>query len=262
MPLLTLTTDFGTRDPYLAQMKGVLLGEGPADLRIVDLSHELGPFDVQEAALFVRSALPRFPPGTVHLVVVDPGVGSARKPIVACVRDQLLVGPDNGVFGYLFDGSEQVFVLEPARFGRDISSTFHGRDLFAPAAARLLGGAPASALGSAAETYQRMVFPLVEVRGNTLVGRILHIDRFGNLITNVPESTLRAFVGEGAGEPPQVYVAERPIVGLVDHYAQGKVGELLALIGSSGLLEVAVREGHAGERLGARVGWPVRVQRS
>lgn len=259
-PLVTLTTDFGTRDSYVAELKGVLLSEGPKDLRIIDLTHEIEPFDVYEAALFARAALPRFPSGTIHLVVVDPGVGSARKPIAARSQGQVLVGPDNGLFGYLFDGCEEVHVIEPERLGhRPMSSTFHGRDLFAPAAARLACGSDASELGPRIDTYQRLVFPMVEVSGDTLSGRVIHIDRYGNLVTNIPETTLRAFMGDASD--PHVYVAERAVRGLIDHYAQGKVGQLVALFGSSGLLEVAACEASAANKLGADLGCPVRVTR-
>lgn len=266
-PLITLTTDFGTADPYVAEMKGVLLSEGPADLRIVDLSHELPPFDVYAAALFLRAAVPRFPPGTIHVVVVDPGVGSARAPIVVKQGNQLLVGPDNRVFGYLFDGSEEVYVADPARLGeRALSATFHGRDLFAPLAARLASGAAPIELGARAESYQHLVFPLVELAGDTLQGRVIHVDHFGNLITNITRSVLLGFLnagtqGESAPATTVIHVGEQKVRGLSTHYAEAKPGELLALIGSNQLLEVAVREGSAALKLGAQVGRPIRIQR-
>jgi S-adenosyl-L-methionine hydrolase (adenosine-forming) len=272
-PLITLTTDFGTADPYVAEMKGVLLGEGPADLRLVDLSHELPPFDVYAAALFLRAAVPRFPDGTIHLVVVDPGVGSERAPIVAKLGNQLLVGPDNRVFGYLFDGSEEVYVADPKELGaRALSATFHGRDLFAPLAARLAHGAEPRELGVRAESYQHLVFPLVELSGDTLIGRVIHVDRFGNLITNITRSVLFGFLNARASAessaltPPlaqtmQINLGEQKLRGLATHYAEAKAGELLALIGSNQLLEVAVREGNAALKLGAQVGKPIRVQR-
>jgi hypothetical protein len=264
-----LTTDFGTADPYVAEMKGVLLSAGPPDLRLLDLSHELPAFDVHAAALFLRAAVPRFPPGSIHLVVVDPGVGSARAPIVARIGTQLLVGPDNRVFGYLFDGSEEVYVADPALIGaRSLSATFHGRDLFAPLAARLAHGAAPHELGTRAESYQHLVFPLVELSGDTLVGRVIHIDRFGNLITNITRSVLLGFLQpRGDANTPErehaavVSVGEQKVRGLSTHYAQAKTGELLALIGSNQLLEVAVREGSAALKLGAQAGKQVRIQR-
>src|SRR5262245_37076784 len=140
--LVTLTTDFGTRDAYVAQMKGVLYAQGPSDIELVDLSHELGAQQVFEAALFVRDAWPRFPPGTIHVVVVDPGVGSERRALVCSHAGQLMLGPDNGVMSLAIDADAQWLALQPERFvAAPLSATFHGRDLFAPAAARLAHGA-------------------------------------------------------------------------------------------------------------------------
>jgi S-adenosylmethionine hydrolase len=261
-PLITLTTDFGTADPYVAEMKGVLAHAGPPDLRILDLSHELPVFDIQAAALFLRAAVPRFPPRTIHVVVVDPGVGSTRAPIAVELHDQWLVGPDNRVFGYLYDGSEQVYVVDPARVAQGpLSGTFHGRDLFAPVAARLSRGEAPSEFATRAEIYQHMVFPMVELSGDTLLGRVIHIDRFGNLISNITHSVLRGFLQEKPVSAALVSLGERHVRGLVNHYAEAKPGELLALIGSSQLLELSVREGSAASKLGAQVGKAIRVQR-
>jgi S-adenosyl-L-methionine hydrolase (adenosine-forming) len=261
--LITLTTDFGTRDSYVAELKGVLLSEGPPGLALVDLSHELPPFDVHAAALFLRSAVARFPPRTIHLAIVDPGVGSERRALIVKLGEQTLVGPDNSLFGYLFDGSEEVYVIDPERLDdRPRSSTFHGRDLFAPVAAALARGEPAERFGAPAEGYERMPFPLVEVSGNFLHGRVIHIDRFGNLITNVSEVILRGFLGESRAAGMCLYVGEHAVRARVDHYAQGKRGELVALIGSSGLVEVAAREASAALQLGVEVGRTIRVQRT
>jgi S-adenosyl-L-methionine hydrolase (adenosine-forming) len=254
-PLITLTTDFGTRDAYVAELKGVLYSEGPAGLTVVDLSHELAPFDVHAAALFVRAALPRFPQGAVHLCVIDPGVGSARRALIVERSDRLLVGPDNGLFSYLYDGSERVYAIE--RGLRATSSTFHGRDLFAPVAARLAAGAAPASFGARLEGYERHALPSVDLSEDALLGRVIHVDHFGNLLTNITRQTLASFAGEHA---LQIAVADRVIVGLVDHYAQAE--GLLALIGSSGWLEVAVREGSAAELLAVKVGQPLRVTRS
>jgi S-adenosylmethionine hydrolase len=259
--IVTLSTDFGTRDAYQAEVKGVLLSEGAPDLRLIDLTHDLAPFDVHAAALFVRSALPRFPRGSIHVVVVDPGVGSARRSLVAEAHGQFLVGPDNGVFGYLFGGDERVHTIDVSLLGRDgISSTFHGRDVFAPAAARLSRGAALASLGPPADGYQRLVFPLVEVRSDVLIGRVIHVDHYGNLITNIADATLRAFAASAPERSIVVHLGERTVRGLVDHYAAAEPGQLLALVGSSGLLEVAVREGNAAEKLVAGTGIPVRVR--
>jgi S-adenosylmethionine hydrolase len=257
-PLITLTTDFGTRDAYAAELKGVLYSEGPPGVQVVDLSHELAPFDVHAAALFVRAALPRFPSGTLHVAVVDPGVGSERRALIVERADMILVGPDNGLFSYLFDGSESVYAIESAHLGaRALSSTFHGRDLFAPVAARLASGAAPASFGARVDSYERFSLPMVDMSGDSLYGRVIHIDHYGNLITNISRQTLSGFAGEGA---LQIAIADRVIAGLVDHYAQAE--GLLALIGSSGWLELAAREASAAEKLGVGVGQPIRVSRA
>ena len=260
-PIVTLTTDFGLRDAYVAEMKGSLLGHGPSDLRLVDLTHELEPFDVRGAALFLRRACPAFPPGTVHLVVVDPGVGGPRRPIIAKIGDQLWVGPDNKVFGYLFDGREEVFEIDPSRLGsQNISQTFHGRDVFAPVAAGLAQGRPPEDFGARVDHYEHLVFPMIEYSGDTLVGRVIHVDHYGNLITNIAREQLASFCEERDLAFVRVAVRDSVIDGLAGHYAAAEPGELLALIGSSDLLEVAVREGDAAKKTQAERGELVRVR--
>jgi S-adenosyl-L-methionine hydrolase (adenosine-forming) len=265
--LITLSTDFGTRDSYVAELKGVLLSEGPPDLRVIDLSHELAPFDVQAAAWFARVALPRFPAGTVHLVVVDPGVGSTRRALVVQLPMMTLVGPDNGVFSQLYDGREQVYAIDPGRLGtRSISRTFHGRDLFAPVAAQLAAGVSAASLGPRIETYQRMGAPLVEMVGDVLHGHVMHVDHFGNLISDLSEATLRDFLGldgalSAAPERLRVRLGEHVVKRVVDHYAEAEPGQLIALVGSSGLLELSLREASAALELGIGVGHTVSVTR-
>lgn len=253
--LVALTTDFGTKDSYVAQMKGVLLREAPRDARIVDLSHELVPYDIQGAALFLKGAVPHFPEGTIHVAVVDPGVGSARGAIAARCQGQWFVGPDNGVFGYVLDRTAEVHTLDPALFTHVTPSrTFHGRDLFAPAAAQLAHGKDLGDLGPRAETYQHLVFPLVEMHADTLTGRVLHIDHYGNLITNIQAATLTAFLGDTPLDAVVIQIADRHVFGILDHYAQGKPDGLLSLFGSSGLLEIAAREASAAQKLGVEVG--------
>jgi len=256
-PRITLSTDFGTRDSYVAQLKGVLYSEGPADLQVVDLSHELAPFDVLSAAWFVREAITRFPPQTLHLVVVDPGVGSARRPIVARVADQVLVGPDNGVFGALYDGGESVLEIEPARLGgRALSSTFHGRDLFAPAAARLARGEPCEGFARVITDYARLALPEPRAERDVLVGQVMHVDHYGNLVTNLSAGAVRAL---GHAERLTFQILGQEVAPLRDHYAQVQPGELIALVGSSDRVEISVREGSAAERLRARLGTLVRA---
>jgi S-adenosyl-L-methionine hydrolase (adenosine-forming) len=246
--LITLTTDFGTRDSYVAQVKGVLLRLGPPDLRVIDLGHELAAQDVRAGALFLRSVLPHFAAGTIHLAVVDPGVGSARRAIVAEVAGQLLVGPDNGLFGLVLGPSARVHRIDVGGGAQRVSSTFHARDVFAPAAARLACGDPAGALGP--EVIDPLVsgWPAPDVERGRVRGEIVHVDRFGNLISNIERAHLR-----GAARP-RVVLNERVIGAIRDHYAQATAGELLALFGSDGLLEIAARDANAAALTAAGVG--------
>ena len=254
-PVVTLTTDFGTRDSYVAQMKGVLLQLGPPDLRVIDLGHEIAAQSVREAALFVRECVPRFPPGTIHLVVVDPGVGSARRPIALGWEGQLLVGPDNGVFAWLPPPSRPLQAHCISAPDGAISATFHGRDLFAPAAARLARGEPLTALGPPIADLAALPWPSAAVRGGRLCGEVIHIDRFGNAITNIDRDDPRLLTAEAA----QVSLGGRTIGPIRGHYAQAQAGELLALFGSSGLLEIAARDGSAAHIAAAAVGDEVAV---
>ena len=265
-PLITLTTDFGTADSYVAEMKGVLLSRGPAGVLLVDLSHDIAPHNIREAALFLRGAVPRFPAGSVHLVVVDPGVGSARAPIIARIgaedTRQTLVGPDNGCFGFLYDGTEEVYAIDPARVGaQDASPTFHGRDLFSPAAALIAALASPAKLGTRLEHYEHLPFPLVQIEGDALNGEVLHIDRFGNLITNISESTLRAFLDGARTDQVTAKVAALRVRGLRSHYAEVGANEPVLLVGSAGLLEISLREKSAAAATGAVIGQRVVVVR-
>jgi S-adenosyl-L-methionine hydrolase (adenosine-forming) len=249
---ITLCTDFGTRDSYVAQLKAVLLQRGPAALRIIDLGHEIGAQNVREAAFFLRCAVPRFAPGTIHLAIVDPGVGSARRGLVAHAHGQYLVGPDNGIFGWLLDEAAQAHSLEVARDDQ-VSSTFHGRDVFAPAAARLACGEALTAFGPRVLDPVRLAWPQ-PIHGRACVSaEVVHVDRFGNLITNLERGALPP-------GPVRVRLGDRAIGPLRDHYAQVAPGELLALIGSEALLELAVRDGSAAAVTGAGVGARVEIE--
>lgn len=248
-PLITLTTDFGDADPYVAQLKGVLLSEGPADLRVVDLSHALPPQDLRAAALFVEAALPRFPAESVHVVVVDPGVGSGRHILLVRWASQWIVAPDNGLLTRLLQlqPADEVLALRPkASAGDGVAPTFHGRDLFAPAAAALAGGAPAATLGEPLASPVRLPLPFPSMQGDRLVAQVLHVDHFGNLICNVRRAQVEAL---GAGAVHARVGGER-IGPLRSHYAEVAVGEPVLLWDSAGRLEVAVRNGNAAERLG------------
>ena len=263
-PLVTLTTDFGTRDSYVAEMKGVLFSRGPVDLRVVDLSHEIGARDVRAGALLLRAAVPRFPRGTIHLAVIDPGVGSTRRAIAIELGGQFLVGPDNGLFGLLYDGTELAVELDLAHIGVDsraLSATFHGRDLFAPAAAALAQGRMLSDLGSPVTSLVTLALPAATERNGALHGEVIAVDHYGNLITSVCASDLS---GLRAAEPTAGFHAamgERTGIPVKTHYAEVARGELLALVGSSGRFEIALRDGSAATLTGAGIGTAVIVSR-
>jgi S-adenosylmethionine hydrolase len=262
VPIVTLTTDFGTADSYVAQMKGVLCVHGPETLRIVDLSHEIAPQAVQAAALFVREAIPRFPPGTIHVVVVDPGVGTGRRALVVEVLGQLLVGADNGLFSLLFDGSERVFTIDPSRLATNhVSSTFHGRDVFAPAAAALARGSAPSSLGEPLADPVKIALREPRHTRDTVCGHVIHIDRFGNLVTNVSRSSLEQLALAGELDTLRVAVESHAGLPLRQRYADVALGALVALFGSSDLLEVAARNGNAAAMTRARVGADVVIRR-
>jgi len=284
-PLITLTTDFGTRDSYVAQFKGVLYAQGPSSLQVVDLTHEIAAQHVLEAALFVRAAWPRFPSGTIHLVVVDPGVGSARRPLgiraglaQGAGGDQCWVGPDNGVMSLSFDAALSAVELTPAQFATgSISNTFHGRDVFAPAAACLAHGRSLESLGRAVSTAElaRVDFPAVERTPTGLRGCVLHVDRFGNLVSNITRAELAALVGAGgelgaAGNALdlQTYMPSLQIrVGqvvcpFVRTYADASEATPVALLGSSDYLEIAVACGDAARTLRLGVGALLHVERA
>ncbi|HKU42136.1 MAG TPA: SAM-dependent chlorinase/fluorinase [Polyangiales bacterium] len=264
MALITLTTDFGTRDPYVAQLKAVLYAGSPSGTQVVDLSHELPAQNVREAALFVEAALPRFPAGTIHVVVIDPGVGSARRPIAVRARGQVCVGPDNGVLSQLFDAELSAVELDPTRLGvAQLSATFHGRDLFAPAAAALASGRPLAELGRTLDPRSAELkvadLPKPTREGAGLVGEVLQIDRFGNLITNLATADLEAFMREAPARSYAITLRAKSCR-LVNHYAEVPEGCLLALVGSAQRLEVAARNASAAELLSARLGDRVRLE--
>ncbi|HEX5829539.1 MAG TPA: SAM-dependent chlorinase/fluorinase [Gemmatimonadaceae bacterium] len=239
-PLITLLTDFGTSDGYVGEMKGVLLAQAP-EAAVVDVSHDVAPQDVEGARLALARYWRRFPVGTVHLVVVDPGVGSARRALAVESDGRSLVGPDNGVLSpsLLFAGARAVMLPVPV----SAAPTFHGRDVFAPAAARLAGGAALDELGPPCDDCVVRRTPEPHRRDDgAIVGEVITVDRFGNAVTNL--MTRREGVLEvGALRLP-----------LRRTYADAPSRELVAVVGSSGLVEIALRDGSAAERLGLRRG--------
>ncbi len=247
-PLVTLTSDFGP-GPYPGLMKGVILGICPRAL-LVDLSHAVPPQAVRAGALVLEQALGVFPPGSVHLAVVDPGVGTERRPICLDALDMFFVGPDNGLFTpvFLADPRARVFLLaEPRYFRHPVSDTFHGRDIFAPVAAHLARGLEPARLGPVLEDPVLLEWPRPRREGESLRGLVWTVDGFGNLGTNLSREVVEEFL---AGRPARVRLGELGIEGIRRAYGQVPPGEPLALYDSSGRLELALNQGNLCARLG------------
>jgi len=254
--IVTLLTDFGTADYFVAAMKGVVLGRAPG-ARLVDVTHEVPPQDVAAAAFTLLAVYRDFPPGTVHVVVVDPGVGSDRRAVVASAGGQRFVGPDNGVFSHVLDrepGARIWHLDDDRHFRHPVSRTFHGRDVFAPVAAALAAGAAPESLGS--EIPDPVRLPPIAARRDpdgSVHGAVLHVDRFGNCVTTLAPGDLPA----GAGGALRLAVGGHEVRALRGHYAGAPPGEPFAIAGSAGFLEVSVDGASAAERLGVRRGDPV-----
>jgi len=255
MAIVTLITDFGTRDGYVGEMKGVLLERCPT-ARLIDITHDIDPGNVWGAAWVLGRVWERFPAGTVHLVVVDPGVGGDRRALVVEHGGRWFVGPDNGLISRAIPGeSAGARVVDAGSLGlAPASVTFHGRDLFAPAAAWLACGGAPEQVGGPVDTSElvRLDFPAPERLGAAVRGHVAHVDRFGNLITDIP--------GAWVSPTALVEISGEEVSGLRTHYGAAESGELLALIGSGGTLEISVRNGNAAERLSAGRGDRVRVR--
>jgi S-adenosylmethionine hydrolase len=256
-PIITITSDFGMRDTYVAAMKGVILSLNRA-VQIIDITHEIPPQDIRRGALCVMGVHRYFPAGTIHIVVVDPGVGSDRPLICVSMHDQLFLAPDNGVLSWAARGArsiDRVILFEERFWVTEISATFHGRDILAPVAAHLTLGVLPRQLGRPVDLWVELPWPSPDVRDDRVNGELLLIDHFGNLITNIGATDI-------PGNPASHLVScgRTDRIRLVRTYADGKEGELIALVGSMGLLEIAVRNGNAAERLGAQVGTQVSVR--
>jgi S-adenosylmethionine hydrolase len=237
MAIITLTTDFGTADGYVGAMKGAIAriaGSHPAPV-VVDLAHDIPPGDIAHAAWVVATATTEFPHGSIHVVVVDPGVGGARREVIVRARGRWYVGPDNGAFAYVAERTSEAYAIENERFRAErVSRTFHGRDVFAPTAAAIASGEDPSTAGPWVKLTGRLPWGPRERD----VGRIVHIDRFGNLISDLPEAE--------AGRAVAVAGQVLPLVGTYEDVAPG---QLLAYVGSAGTVEIAVRDGRADRQL-------------
>ncbi len=254
--IITLLTDFGTNDHYVASMKGVILNINP-QCSLVDITHEVMPQDVREGALILSSTFSYFPEGTIHLCVVDPGVGSRRKPVLLVTPNYFFVGPDNGLFSFVTQRErvKQVVVLTRKEyFLSKVSMTFHGRDLFAPVAAHLSLGVKPNAFGYETGSLKALEIRNPVIKDGKLSGTILHVDTFGNLISNIDGEKLVQLI---RGRPFAIRAGKKIIRELKRGYWEGKRGEPIALIGSGGFLEISVREGNAQKVLKVKRGDPI-----
>jgi S-adenosylmethionine hydrolase len=261
MPIVTFTTDFGSGDGYAGAMKGVVLSLAPA-AQLVDITHGVPPMDVAAGAVALAQAASLFPPGTIHIAVVDPGVGGERADILIDAGGSLFVGPDNGVLSLAARVPRRVHRIESSMFRRDpVSPTFHGRDVFAPTAGRLASGARAADAGPSIDTIVELTSPPLHKQGGVVEGQVIHVDSFGNLITSLPAELLAAASTAGTGDVQiEVEGTEgtfRPVFGRT--FSDVPTGSLIAYIGSGGHLEIARRDGSASARVGAGRGTPVLV---
>jgi S-adenosylmethionine hydrolase len=258
--LITLLTDFGARDEYAACLKGVILGLN-SQVRLVDITHEVPPQDIQAGAFVLAAAAPYFPPGTINLAVVDPGVGTGRRGLAACGGGQFWVGPDNGLFHLVFAGQtdiELVSLENPAYFLPQVSPTFHGRDLFAPVAAHLSLGVDLRCLGPVITDPVRLPWPEPFFTTEIIKGEIIYVDRFGNLVSNLAVGAFRSWLKGG-----NFRLAAGPVILTRLHHTYGEAapGEVVALVGSHGFLEIACVRRSAAARLQAGVGLSLEIRR-
>lgn len=249
--VITLLTDFGTRDYFVASMKGVILGINP-QARIVDLSHDVTPHQIEEAAYLLKASYKYFPDGTVHVAVVDPGVGSARRPLLVTTSRHFFVAPDNGLLSYIYQDETGVEVRQVENKQYRLESegtTFDGRDLFAPAAAWLTRGQQPGSYGRLIRDYVKLPIVEPEWQGSVLTGRIVYVDRFGNLISNLTPFHVKDLQGKTRRSEVSIRIGGITIEGLVRSYSQGDPAVPHALINSNGQVEVFLKEGSAAAAL-------------
>ncbi|HLN88872.1 MAG TPA: S-adenosyl-l-methionine hydroxide adenosyltransferase family protein [Candidatus Binatia bacterium] len=255
--MITLTSDFGLKDPYVAEMKGVILTINPK-AQIIDITHDVEKFNIRNGAYILASAAPYFPKGTVHLAVVDPGVGTQRSAILVQTRQDFFVGPDNGVLilAAKNQGIEHVHELTNPKFMLpNVSSTFHGRDVFAPIAAHLDMGVKPSEFGSEITDVITPEFASVKRKNGSLIGEVLHLDGFGNIITNICRKEI------GQAEKVNIKLQNLSLkLPFVKTYAQTKPLQPMALIGSHGFLEIALNQANAAEKFHVVSGDKVEVR--
>lgn len=264
VPLITLLTDFGTTDYFVAAVKGVILAANPK-ARLVDITHEIAPQDIEAGAFTLLAACSSFPTGTIHIAVVDPGVGSSRRPILIRACEQFFVGPDNGIFSYVCDRSDRVEIVHLTNakyFRQPISPTFNGRDIFAPVAAALSNGTKPGELGKRIEDYVRLQPLKAETsRRGEILGRIIHIDRFGNCVTNITQAELTSgMIAAGA----KLRLKRKVVKSFRSYFAEntGSKDKVFAIWGSAGFLEIAAARESAAKVLNARRGDSVIVSKA
>jgi S-adenosylmethionine hydrolase len=273
--LIALLTDFGTTDPYVGVMKGVIYSICP-DALIVDVTHAIAPQNIRQAAFMLLTSYRYFPSDTIFVVVVDPGVGSARKPIAVQIDGYTFIAPDNGVLSYVIAENLSVNVYEiqnPAFMLPNLSASFHGRDIFAPTAGRIATGKHIEEVSVAIKSPQQINMPMLNIEAKRIIGEIIHVDHFGNLVTSIGRlqhmDSLTAILNPrfGVGEmlyidtvSVRVSIVGVKVRGIKRTYSQASQDELLTMIGSSGFLEIAVNQGHAAAVLGATIGDRVEVE--
>ena len=258
-PIITLTTDYGTSDHLVGTVKGVILKINP-DARILDITHNVVPYDVLDGALTIGAAYRYFPPRTIHVVVVDPGVGTQRRPLLVSGETQYFVAPDNGVLSLVYDKEESLTVRHITAdhyFLNPTSTTFHGRDIFAPVAAWLSKTGQTASFGEEVSDFVRFSLPKPKASTNSIKGVVLRVDTFGNLLTNLTlEDLPQPMVAAGK---IAIQVGNKEIRQLAQTFAQGTPGEPFAIVGSTGFLEISVNKGNAARTLGVQRGAEVTV---
>lgn len=258
--IVTLTTDFGTRDPYAGIMKGMVLTAHPG-AKLVDITHEIPPHDIFNAAFTLARAYEYFPVGTVHVAVVDPEVGERRKNIAILTERYVFVGPDNGTFSMVLQKERLVEIREirnPPFISERVSNTFHGRDVFAPCAGHLSAGREFAGVGPETAEIVSLKYPRATRNGNILKGEIVSVDSFGNMISNISEHTFRSFTGRQLFE---IYFATERFTTVQRQYSDVPAGSLVALFGSSGYLEISMNSGSARDYFMTTAGSTVTVRR-
>ncbi len=261
-PVITLTTDFGYDDPFAGVMKGVILKINPA-AKIVDITHGIRPHDIREAAYTIGMNYQYFPQNAIHLVVVDPGVGSGRRPVLVEADHHFFIGPDNGVFSYIYSMQHEIMqvvhITSEHYFLSAVSPTFQGRDIFAPVAAWFSRGLPMSRFGDAISDYHTIPIAVPDLsQQGVLLGEVIHIDRFGNAITNITRAELNMLLSTGSPGALRITLKDQEIR-LRQFYSQGDDSRLSALINSSGHLEFYLYQGRAADRHQIATGDPVSV---